>query len=197
MSAGIQKTGDWGKAIRIFQSVAENAGKSAQRAILKEGHFFRTQIITGIREQAPGGKPFVPLSPNTLRVRALEGFRGSKALMVRGDLRNGIQVIDSPEGVFIGVLRTARAHDGESLMNIVDILERGRGPFLVPITKASRGYLAAAGVMAPGPGGFVIIKIPPRPIFQPVFDKYGSPDQVRQRILSRMAADFKGQIGGV
>jgi hypothetical protein len=45
------------------------------------------KIVEGIREQAPGGRAFAPLEPTTLAIRQFRGFRGTKALLVAGDLR--------------------------------------------------------------------------------------------------------------
>ena len=38
--------------------------------------FFRAKIIEGIHEQAPGGKPLLPLAPTTLAIRRSRGFKG-------------------------------------------------------------------------------------------------------------------------
>lgn len=193
-SGGIDLTG-WQHAIRVVNRVGNGIDRAIRKALKREAQFFRTKIVQGIREQAPGGIPFAPLSANTLKTRALEGFRGKKALIRTGELRNAVVVVETEEGVFIGVLRTARNRSGQSLANVADIQENGAGPFIVPITLRSRHYLGAAGVNAPGPGRFVIIRIPPRPFIRPVFDKWGSGSQVKDRVLRSVAESFKGELG--
>jgi len=54
--------------------------------VRQEAHALRNDIVQGLTSQAPGGEPLKPPSPLTIAARQLEGFGGSKALIVRGDL---------------------------------------------------------------------------------------------------------------
>src|SRR5262249_12092332 len=116
-------------------------------------------------------------------------------LMVTLELRNGISVVQSDEGVFIGILRTARTRAGASLVNVADIQENGRGPFLVPMTFKSTRFLHGAGIPSPGASRFAVVRIPARPFIRPVFETYAKPEQVRERVLTRISDQFFGRLG--
>lgn len=191
---GLQRIGQWAKAGRIFNSATRIITPAIRKSLLQEAHFYRKKIVTGIRKQAPGGKAFKPLAPNTIRTRRAEGFRGTKALTRSGGLRNAITVVRVGDGAFVGVLRSARSKDGKSLVNIADIHEHGRGPFLVPITAKSRGFLGSAGVQ-PVPGRVAVVTIPARPFIGPTFKKYGKPSDSKRRLLRRLAKNLRGKFG--
>lgn len=165
-------------------------------------------IVQGMRKQAPGGQNFKPLSATTLAMRKIKGFRGSKALIVRGDLRNSVTVKTSATGAFIGVLKTARSKDGTRLANVAEVQEEGR-TFIMRVTpkmlalmhKAFRegGASGGGGGGSRGStvvGGILIIKIPARPFIAPVFEKWFSDDKkTRFRVLLEMARILKGDYG--
>lgn len=194
---GARKTGDWGKARRELATLGAKALAVARQAILQEAHFLRGKMVEGIREQAPGGQRFKALSPLTLAARRLAGFRGTKALVRTGTLRNAITVVERGGQVFIGILRTARGEDGDELTNVAAVHEFGAGPFVVQITDKMRAYLGAlleeAGILpaaqsASGGGrGYLVIRIPARPFIGPVFKKFGKPADVRARLQERVA----------
>ena len=206
MGDGISLFGPWQKAYEICDSMQERFKRTAKKAVLQEANFLRGKIIEGLREQAPGGQAFAPLSPLTLAIRAFEKFKGSKALIRKGDLRNAIVVKSSENGdAFVGVLRTAKSKTGESLVNIAEMNENGAGPIIVPITPASRRYfhaaLEAAGLAPPknGPTGggaaIAIVRIPPRPFLAPVFAKYETPDSVRNRFYRILLEEMQTDLG--
>ncbi len=193
----IERTGQWVQARAILRGASSMVRPMIQKAVLQEAHFFRRKIVQGIREQAPGGRKFAPLSPNTLRVRKAQKFRGTKALIRTGGLRNSITVKRVGDGAFVGVLRSARSKTGGSLANIADIHENGRGPFLVPITNKSRRFLNAVGIDPhPGPR-FAVVRIPARPFIGPVFEKFGKPEMSRRRILRRLSILLGRRFGSV
>ena len=98
--------------------------------------------MIGLREQAPGGKQFKPLSPMTLALRKFFGFKGDKALLRNGYLRNSIAVVTVSDGaVFCGVLRTAKAKDGESLVDIARMNEEGSKPIVIKLTPKMSALL--------------------------------------------------------
>jgi hypothetical protein len=199
----ITRVGDWKDAARILACGGKRLQSAVDRAVLQEAQFFRTKIVEGIREQAPGGQPFKPLAPTTLAIRRFRGFKGTKALLVRGDLRNSIVVVRKPDGVFVGVLRTAKGREGQPLVNVAAVHEFGSRPIVVKLTPKARRFLhaafRAAGLDRPSGGastGIAVIRVPARPFLAPVFEKYGTdPEQVSKRFLDRVARLLGGEYG--
>jgi hypothetical protein len=147
----------------------------------QEAQRLRSDIVRGITAQAPGGKEFKPPSPLTLAARRLKRRGGSKALIVRGDLRNGITAVIRGAQAFIGVPRKARDKSGRPLVDVAQVQEFGAGPIVIPVTPAMRRYLRAlyreaglSGSRGRGRGrrGVVVISIPPRPFLRPAFDQF-------------------------
>lgn len=103
------RTGDWARARRLITGGAERLQDAVRVALRQEAQVLRNQIVQGLTSQAPGGEPLRPPAPLTLAARELQGFGGTKALVVRGDLRNSIAVIIDGEDVFIGIRRSARS----------------------------------------------------------------------------------------
>ncbi len=191
---GLERVGKWLVAAKLLKGAGKILKPAITKSVRQEAQFFRTKIVRGITKQKPGGKPFLPLAPNTLKTRRAQRFRGSKALIRTGGLRNAITVVNLGDAAFVGILRSARSTDGEDLHNIARIHEFGRGPFLVPITKASRSFLGAAGVQ-PVPSRVAVITIPARPFIAPVFEKFGKPAVARRRMLRRLSINTKKQFG--
>lgn len=192
--------GDWKVAAEALKTLDEGFKKAAQQAMMKEAHFLRMKIVVGFREGAPGGQAFTPLAQSTLAIRKGSGFGGTKILIERGDLRNSITVTKQENGVFIGVLRTAKGRDGHALLNIAKIHEEGTGTFVVPITPKSSAWYhmmlkkSGMSVVPKGGGGhnIAIIRIPARPFLRPVFEKYGKPNDVRDRFYKNLTAALAG-----
>lgn len=200
----IEKFGDWGRAADILKRANANVQQAVRRAVLQEAHYARAKIVEGFREQAPGGKRWAPLSPFTLAARVARGFRGTKALIDRGDLRNSITVLERPEGAFVGVLRQATGADGKSLYNVAVIHEQGAGPIIIPVSPQMRRYLhwkfRAGGMSDPptygNPVEVIVVIIPPRPFIGPVFDRYFQPEaMVAERFMARFAHLAGGDFG--
>jgi hypothetical protein len=202
-------SGDWRKAARILRVAPVRIRVALDRAVLQEAQFFRTKVVEGFREQAPGGQPFKPLAETTLALRRFKGFGGTKALMVRGDLRNSIKVVKKATAfgaeAFIGVHRTAKNKDGKSLVNIAAVHEFGSRPIVLEVTPAMRKFLAVvfnrelggfgSGTGGTGGTGIIIIQIPARPFLQPVIDKYFNSLDSRLRFQARVAANLGGMMG--
>ncbi len=200
----ITKIGDWKDAARILKSADKRIQAVVDKAVLQEAQFFRTKVVEGIREQAPGGKPFAPLAPTTLAIRRFRGFKGTKALLVRGDLRNSIVVVRQTDGVFVGVLRSAKGKEGQPLVNVAAVHEFGSRPIVVKLSDKARRFLHAAfrkaGLDRPSGGGaatgIAVIKVPARPFLAPVFEKYGADAEVvSKRFLDRVARLLAGDFG--
>jgi phage gpG-like protein len=201
----VTKVGDWTRVGQLLARGAKRVQVAVDKAVLQEAQFLRTKIVEGLREQAPGGRPFTPLAPTTLAIRKFRGFGGTKALLVHGDLRNSITVTRDGDRVLVGVLRTARNRAGQSLVDIGALNEHGSRPIVMRLTPKARAFLHAAfrkaGLDSPGAGqpstGLAIVQIPPRPFLAPVFEKYAEPSQVSRRFLERVAKNLGGDFGTV
>lgn len=197
------KVGNWEKALRILDAAPKRLAEAQQKAVLQEAQFFRGKIVEGIREQAPGGQAFAPLAPTTLAIRQFRGFRGTKALIHHGDLRNSVAVVREGEAVFVGVLRSAQSRDGAALVNVAAAHEYGSKPIARKLSPKARAFLHAAfrsaGIEKPTAGGVktgvVVSQIPARPFLGPAFEKYGQPEDVSRRFLGRIAKLLGGDFG--
>lgn len=186
------RTGDWALARRLLAAGPAKLKAAVGTALRQEAQLLRKEIVQGITQQAPGGEPLKPLSPLTLAARALEGRGGTKALLVRGDLRNAIAAIIQGDEAFVGVPRKARGQDGKSLVDVAQVHEFGAGPIVIPMTPAMRRYLFAllrkAGVDKTGGSGrgVVVVTIPARPFLRPAFEQWRK--GVQGRFLGRVAS---------
>lgn len=202
-------TGDWSMAKTILASGAE-LSKAIDYAVQMEAQDARKKIIKGIRDQAPGGRKFAPLSPMTLAMRKLRGFRGSKALVESGALIGSITVVRKSKGKwFVGVLRSARAKDGKSLVNVARVHELG-AVIVLRVSPKMRTFLMASmrranlGGSKKGAGfiggqlsrGIIVIKIPARPFIGPVIDKIAKDRAgLQKRLAQRIARKMNFKLG--
>jgi hypothetical protein len=199
----LSKTGAWAAARRILATAPKRLRDAQDKAVMQEAQFFRTKIVEGLRSGAPGGQAFQPLAPTTLAIRRLRGAKGTKPLIVHGDLRNSIAVVKEGDGVFVGVLRSAKGSGGASLVNVAAVHEFGSRPIVLKITPKVRALLHAAfrkaGLDAPTGDrpttGVAVIRVPPRPFLRPVFETYGAPDVVAKRFIDRVAKLLGGDFG--
>jgi len=199
----VTKTGEWSAARKILASAPKRLREAERKAVLQEAQFFRTKIVEGLRAGAPGGEALQPLAPTTLAIRKLGGGKGTKPLIRHGDLRNSIAIVKEGDGVFVGVLRSAKSSGGGPLVNVAAIHEFGSRPIVVKITPKVRAFLHAAfrkaGLDQPSgerrSTGVAVIRIPPRPFLRPVFEKYGQPEEVARRFTERVATLLGGDFG--
>lgn len=199
----LSKTGAWAAARRILATAPKRLKDAQDKAVMQEAQFFRTKIVERLRSGAPGGQAFQPLAPTTLAIRRLRGAKGTKPLIVHGDLRNSIAVVKEGDGVFVGVLRSAKSGSGGPLVNIAAVHEFGSRPIVLKITPKVRALLHAAfrkaGLDAPAGDrpstGIAVIRVPPRPFLRPVFEEYGAPEEVAKRFVERVAKLLGGDFG--
>lgn len=202
----VERVGDWALARRILHGGAHRVGKALHQATLQEAHFLRAKIAEGITSQSPGGQAFKPLAPSTLATRLFRRFKGTKALLVKADLRNSLTVVSPHEGVaFVGVLRTARGSRGQALANVAELNEFGSRPIVIRVTPKMLRVLAAvlgargAGFHGPtreGHKGIIVTQIPARPFIRPVVEKhYSDAGAVSSRFLWRVARLLGGDFG--
>jgi phage gpG-like protein len=197
----VKKVGAWSRVGKLLASAPKRMREAVDKALMQEAQLFRTKIVEGIREQAPGGKAFAPLAPTTLAIRRFRGFKGTKALLVQGDLRNSITVVKEGDRVFVGVLRSAKGRAGQRLVDVAAVHEFGSRPIVVKLTPKARAFLHAAfrraGLDSPGKPstGIAIIRVPARPFLGPVFEKWGGDaDAVSKRFLERVAKNLGGDL---
>ena len=73
MPVGLQITIDGDQAvIKTLGALSKNMRLALGRAILVEAHDLRALIVKGIRDQAPGGMKFKPISQITARLRMMQ-----------------------------------------------------------------------------------------------------------------------------
>jgi hypothetical protein len=195
----VAKVGEWRRAAQLLNRAAHGMERSIDRALRAEAEGLRTEIVSGLTDQTPGGEPIRPLAATTLAARRLDGFEGDKALIRRADLRNAISVTVRNLAAFVGVPR--KTVHGKSLVDIAKMNEFGFGPIVIAVTEAMRRFLfalfreldgdAGGGREGTGSGGgVVVIHIPPRPFLRPAFDKWRR--GVRERFLRRLGSDLFG-----
>jgi phage gpG-like protein len=190
----VSRTGDWARARRLLTAAPQRLQAAIGTAVRQEAHALRNEIVQGLTSQAPGGETLKPPSPLTIAARQLEGFGGSKALIVRGDLRNSITVIVQGDEAFIGVSRSARSKDGASMVDIAKLHEFGGPPVIIPITPKMRRFLFAllrqAGKEPTGGSGrgVIVVQVPARPFLRPAFDKFR--EGASRRFLERVAREL-------
>lgn len=203
----VVRVGDWALAHRILAGGARRVRRAIDQAVLQEAQFMRSKIVEGLVSQAPGGQAFRPLAASTLAVRRFKRFRGTKALLNRGDLRNSIAVHRDRDGAFVGVLRTARNRQGAPLANVAELNEWGSRPIVIQVTPKMRRFLAGAlrgagGGSGGGGGGgggigVIVVQIPARPFIRPVVERYyANESEVRERFLHRVGTLLGGDFGG-
>lgn len=187
----VARTGDWARARQLLAAGPLRLRSAIGVAIRQEAQGLRNEIVTGLTQQAPGGDAIKPPAPLTLAARQLDGFGGTKALLVRGDLRNSITVIVEGDEAFIGVPRSARSSGGESLVDLAQLHEYGGPPVVIPITPKMRRFLFAllrqAGKEPTGGSGrgVIVVQVPARPFLRPAFEKFR--EGASRRFLERVA----------
>jgi phage gpG-like protein len=185
------RIGDWALARRLLSAGPQRLRLAIGTALRQEAQGLRNEIVQGLTSQAPGGEPIRPPAPLTLAARQLEGFGGTKALLVRGDLRNSITVIAEGDEAFIGVPRSARSSGGGRLVDLAQLHEYGGPPVIIPMTPKMRRFLFAllrqAGKEPTGGGGrgAIVVQVPARPFLRPAFERFR--DGAGRRFLERVA----------
>ena len=190
----VSRTGDWARARRLLTAAPQRLQAAIGTAVRQEAHALRNEIVKGRTRRAPGGEPLKPPSPLTIAARELEGFGGTKALIVRGDLRNSITVFVQGDEAFIGVSRSARSKDGASMVDLAKLHEFGGPPVIIPMTPKMRRFLFAllrqAGKEPTGGSGrgVIVVQVPARPFLRPAFDKFR--EGASRRFLERVAREL-------
>jgi phage gpG-like protein len=188
------RTGDWALARRLLSAGPQRLRAAIGTALRQEAQGLRNEIVQGLTSQAPGGEPLKPPSPLTIAARQLAGFGGSKALLVRGDLRNSITVFVHGDEAFVGVSRSTRAKDGGSMVDLAKLHEFGGPPVIIPMTPKMRRFLFAllrqAGKEPTGGSGrgVIVVQVPARPFLRPAFERFR--EGASRRFLERVAREL-------
>lgn len=172
----IRKVGDWGKATRILNAYSTRFGAAVDQAVHREALRHEKAMKEGIRDQAPGGKRFAPLSPITIALK-----RSSKALIDKGDLRNSIGTRKITEkAYFVGVHRTAKNRAGANIANVGAVHELG-AEYTQRVTAKQVRFFRALFLKGlwphddfrtvPREGNTIRIRIQARPFVSPVLEK--------------------------
>ncbi|WP_375743671.1 hypothetical protein NR800_37270 [Corallococcus interemptor] len=190
----VSRTGDWARARQLLAAGSSRLEGAMQAALRQEAHALRKEVVQGLTQQAPGGESLRPPSPLTLAARQLAGFSGTKALLVSGVLRNSISVVVEGDEAFIGVPRSAKSPDGESLVDVAQLQEYGGPPVVIPMTPKMRRFLFAllrqAGQARTGGSGrgVIVTQTPARPFLRPAFARFRQ--GASRRFLARVAKEL-------
>lgn len=205
----IQKVGDWNKAAAVLPGLAPRLQKAMNQAVLQLAQEMRKEVLEAFEKEGTPGKPWAPLSPLTLALRKFRGGTGAggtKILQVAGTLRNAVDVVKGPAGVFLGIKRSAKTRDGKSLVNVGMVQEFG-ATIHMTMTPKMRRYLAAAmkasGVRPHAGGGAkgkgatsITIHIPARPFLGPIVEAWTDhPDRMEKELMERLAKLLDGDLG--
>ncbi|HEY3415639.1 MAG TPA: phage virion morphogenesis protein [Armatimonadota bacterium] len=144
---GVELFGDWERVRHLLEAQpGARLALALRQATVKAAILLVREIQRGIRSQAPGGQPFVPLAASTVARK-----HSSKALIDTGFLINAITQRILQDQAFVGLLKTTVYRDGESVANIGAVMEYG--------------------ATIPLPNGVTII-IPARPFLHPVMAQH-------------------------
>lgn len=161
-----QKTGDWQQARAAVNAMAARYQRASARALKGEAQLFRRRVVEAFNSRGKSnGQAWVPNKPSTVRKKG-----SSKPLIDSGQLRNSIEVIDGPAGVFVGVSSKVQRKGGGPLVNIAEVHEYGK------VVAQARG------------GGIVLIKIPERSFLRATAKAHFAPKDVAERMVARTAA---------
>jgi len=187
------KVGPWNRASRILHAYAFRFHSVVDVAVHKEALRYEREMKLGIRDQAPGGQKFRPLSPITVHLKG-----SSKALIDKGDLMRSIGTTKfGPTAYFVGVHRMKRHRSGRSLVNIAKIHEFGQ-VVIQKVTKKQERYFMALFIKGlwkrggpgslPREGDTIMVRTPRREFVAPVYKKLspGTKERVLRDILVGM-----------
>lgn len=178
MSNKSKLEGDWDALLSVLAK--SPIKKAIELTCNRVGIAAAAAVKKGIRDGAPGGKKFAPLSDFT---KARKG--STKPLIDNGDLLGSIshQVLSSNE-VWVGALRGTRTKDGKDIVDIAAVHEFGA---TIKVTPKMRGYLHSQGLHLAASTQY--IHIPERSYLRATFE---SPE-FKQEILD-IAEDTIGAV---
>lgn len=165
----------WGvraKSVQFNAAFSEEF-RTVQQLILEE---VAEIVFISLKKQVASGETAFPLSGLTQALREKEGEGGTRPRVASGDFLRALQK-DVEEGkATIGIL-VPRGSKGQDLEMIARIMEGGA---TIPVTNRMRKWFAAQGM--PLKSTTAALKIPPRPIFNPVL---GEVDSIVDSVLDK------------
>jgi hypothetical protein len=199
----VLRFGDWDKAQAILGQGMRPVYRAVGKAWNQEAAFLKRRLEQGIRDQAPGGRKFKPLAPTTLALRKFLGFGGTRALIgVSRQLIRSINVTkfgrlgSRDYKVFVGILSTATGSFRRNLFRIAKQNEFGSKPIVIRMTpkarrfffaamrsKSRRKWLGSRDRLSGRSTWFVVVRIPPRPVFEPVWKMWGPTSKLRVMMI--------------
>lgn len=197
------------KAEKITAQMAARIGAATNRAVAQEAQLLRRMMITGLRDQKPGGKKkILPLSKMTIEMRKLprKGSKSrrrrkgsTKALIDNGDLIGSIHAKQEQPGWWtVGVHRKERTQDGESLIDLAVIHEYGTRQYTITVTPKMHRFslfLLVQGILkAPWPVGKKLNRqIPARPFLHPAHDEWVQEAEKRMQLRVAKGMGIHGE----
>lgn len=166
---GCRLTGDWDRAAQGLQS--DRMSLALKKAMLRVGFEAEVDVKKGIRDGAPGGKPFARLSSYTV---ARKG--SSKPLIRHGDLMGSVthQNVDALT-VWVGVKKGRANADGSDYADIAAVHEYG---CTIKVTPKMRAFLYHEGLHLKKTT--TAIRIPKRSFLQATLDGRAFRKKMRQ-----------------
>jgi hypothetical protein len=192
----IKLDGGWAEARRRLTTTGPRLQRAMDLAVLREAHYLRGKMASGLQSQSPGGQPLKPHSSYTALIRSAQGFAGRKILIRSATMLGSIMVTKIAGGAFIGIKRGSP----RGSYRLAQLHEQG-ATARQPWTERQRRWwfamLAKAGRVTGGfgGGGSHTVKIPARPFISPTMDLYAQPEDVARRLSKTIAAQLGGDFG--
>ena len=124
--------GDWARLDIFLREAPAKIKAASEVGSNRAGALLAKRIKQGLRNQAPGGQAFKPLSRTTKWGRIKDG-QGTKALIASGALLRSVTWKKIRRGVWVGSNR----RDKSGKYNLADIHEKGR---TIKVTENMRKY---------------------------------------------------------
>lgn len=197
---GLARIGAWTALASRLSGFGVNLLKKESRIIKEAAERLEKAVKLGLITGAPGGKRFTPLAVSTVVQRDgdISPLVDTGALM--RSIGHSVRITggSGPEA-FVGVNKTARGHNGLSMIEIAEIHEQGVGPFTIAVTDGMRRFfrwlaIASGGQIRPLSALTTTINhpgIPARPFIRPVWEKIG-PDI--QRVIAKNMSPPNGPL---
>lgn len=134
---GGARSRSWEEAKKRFVQASAKVEERQFLAVRRAALLLERELKKGLRSGSPGGVPLKPLAPSTVLLRRK---RSKNPLLDTGSLLGSITTTfdKRSRSAFVGVHRTARGSQGQSLVNVALIHEYGTKPFVIRVTPALR-----------------------------------------------------------
>lgn len=178
---GVTMTGSWKPLSNMLVQGSDQRrwNRAKEKAIVKEAHRIRKIIIQGFNKGGPDGHRWPRLRPMTQLISRAMGKGDRKPLMLTGDLRNSVSVVQVEDGWFVGVHKQARGRRSKNdMVDIASVHEFGSKRYRIRVTPKMRRFFfwlfkKTKGQIKPLKASTteIVVRIPPRPFIGPVWEK--------------------------